>query len=280
MPTELLPRRPYVELSPPSDGFVAAVTEARRRRRRTVVTAAAGTSATAAVIAVAVAMFGGGAGGDAILRPAPVPPAGLVTSPGPHTSAAGVTPVRAHDSGRRSSGLTGSSSTATSSFGAPAAVADAGDRRRPITLTRTRSTSTAGPDFCRTGDEISDTYHPGSDWCPTATAVAVGGGERLSLTLCRDSTSSGTLTFDSSREVDFVVKRGSQRIWSWRHYQPGTSSPHTLSAPANGCWTWSLVWPGVTQSGGSAGRGSYTLVAASTADEIRYSPSVSTPFDY
>jgi hypothetical protein len=135
---------------------------------------------------------------------------------------------------------------------------------------------------CHTGDNADNNtgVSPGSDWCPEATATAVAGGERLAFTLCRDSTSGGSLTFATSREVDLVVERGSTVVWSWSHEHPGTSSPHTLSAPANGCWTWSLVWPDTTQSGAAAGHGAYTLVATSTADELRYSPQNTADFDY
>jgi predicted lipoprotein with Yx(FWY)xxD motif len=134
---------------------------------------------------------------------------------------------------------------------------------------------------CRTGDSANDqSVHPGAQWCPEADVNPTANGKRLSLTLCRDSSAGGTLTFDSTREVDFAVTRGGKTIWTWSHDHPGSASQHTLSAAADGCWVWSLVWPGVTQAGRSVGEGAYTLVATTTAQELQGSPSTQVDFSY
>ena len=279
MPTDRLPRRPYVELPPPPGGLVAAVAEAGRRRRRRAVLAGAGVSGTAVVVAMFVMLMGGGAGGDAILRPAPAPPAGAV-SPAPHSSRAsapegvnGAAPASPRPGSLPAPPPAPKPASSTGS-------APSGHRPASIVLTRTSSAYTGEPRVCRTGDTVDNSsVNPGQAWCSEAAATPVDGGERLALTLCRDSTSSGSLTFASSREVDFVVKRGSAVVWSWSHAHPGASSPHTLTAASDACWTWALIWPGVTQSGADAGHGPYTLVATSASNELN-TDEQTVAFDY
>jgi hypothetical protein len=214
-----------------------------------------------------------------VLRPAPAAPATGLPTPG---SAPSVPPGK----------------VAARSY---AQVSPAGHRREPavaattastgqksqtagsdsITLTRTRSSYTGSPRICRTGDSADKTsVYPGANWCPVVTAVAVDGGVRLSFQVCRDSTSGGSLNFGSSREVDFVVKSAGKTVWSWSHDHPGTSSQHTLSAPADGCWNWTLVWPGVDESGAGVVHGDYTVTATSTADELYGAPAETTTFRY
>ena len=76
-----LPRRPYVELPPPPDGLVTAQREGSRRRTRRTVAAFTGGESAVVLVIVAVVLLGGG-GGVAVLRPAPVPPATRLPSPG------------------------------------------------------------------------------------------------------------------------------------------------------------------------------------------------------
>ena len=150
-----------------------------------------------------------------------------------------------------------------------------------MVVVRTQSRYSGYPRVCRTGDSADNqSVRPGANWCTEAAAAPSDGGERLSFTLCRDSTSGGTLTFTGSREVDFAVVSGGKTIWSWSHDHPGTPSQHTLSATADGCWVWSLVWPGMTQAGAAAGHGSYTLVATTTAQELRGDASTQIVFSY
>jgi hypothetical protein len=121
----------------------------------------------------------------------------------------------------------------------------------------------------------------GVDWCVAATATTVSDGVQLSFQVCRDSTGgSGTLSFDGTREVDLTVKQGTRTVWDWAALHPGTAGAHQLTAAQNGCWNWSLVWPGVTQDGSPAGHGSFTFVGTTSANELRGKPSQSASFSY
>lgn len=278
-----LPSRPYVELPPPPDGFVTARREASRRRaRRTVGVVAGGVSA--AVVGVVVAVVGGG-NDIAVLKPAPVTPAtqqppapaGPSAAPGPVVSPAGSARPRPGAASVTPPRTAGSEATAK---GAPQKRTGEQVITQPV-LARTRSSYSGYPRVCRTGDHATDSsVQPGDNWCFDAAATSVSGGERLSLTLCRDSTSDGTLTYGTSNEVDFVVMQGRQTVWRWSRAHPPSSSPHSLSAAADGCWEWSLVWPGRTQSGAAAGHGGYTLVVSTTADQLSAERPTQVAFTY
>ena len=57
-------------------------------------------------------------------------------------------------------------------------------------------------------------------------------------------------------------------MWSWAKVVGSSPDSHVLTTPANGCWNWTLVWPGTTSAGDRAPRGSYTLTGTSTAQEV------------
>lgn len=276
-----LPRRPYVELPPPPDGFATARREASRRRTRRAI--AAVTGGVSAAVVVVVALVVGGSDGVAVLRPAPVAPATQLPAPGgptPTAVASGPAATQAvpgSTDGRRGPVQQPPSSPASSTSSSGPSTA----RRSDIVVVRTQSRYTGYPRVCRTGDQANnDTVRPGADWCSDAAATPAKAGEQLSLTLCRDSTTGGTLTYASTHEVDFAVVDHGTTLWQWSHDNPGSASRHTLSASADGCWVWSLVWPGVTQSGAGAAHGTYTLVATTTADELQGNATAQVPFSY
>jgi len=138
-------------------------------------------------------------------------------------------------------------------------------------MTRYRSTDkpAAGARVCGGGTSSDDSgVHNGVGWCPRATAARESGGVRLTFQVCRDSTAGGRLTFASSREVDLVLRHDGHVVWRWAKVRPGHPDSHVLTTPANGCWNWTLVWPGTTSTGHSAPRGNYTLTGASTSQEV------------
>jgi hypothetical protein len=284
-----LPRRPYVELPPPPDGLVSAQREGgRRRTRRTVATVSGGVGAIVMTVVAVVLLSGGG--GVAVLRPAPVAPA--TQPPSPVVSSAASVPANVTHGGAASHQrqspnhavgnlpvVAGGPSTAPS--GASAPPVRHGQADASVAVTRTSGRNSAGPQVCRTGASSENTaVHPGDNWCPTVTAVSVSGGERLSYTLCRDSTSAGTLHFPNSREVNFSVVRNGATVWRYTAHSSASPSPHTLTAKADDCWTWSLVWPGTTDSGAAAPHDRYTVSATSTADEFEGAPLTTATFDY
>jgi hypothetical protein len=283
MQTEL-PRRPFVEQLPPPDGLGVVRREATRRRRRKAVGVVTG-GVTAAVVTVAAVLAGGGVDGDAVLRPAPAPPAVQLPSPGgaPVSQHPVVSRLRNEVAAHAQPADGGGFATSAAGGGGGGSGSSARSQNpaaQSITLTRTRSAYTGAPRFCRTGDTVDSRVHPGDDWCFAAAAVVVRGGVRLSLQACRDSTTAGNLTFASSRELDLVLTHGGRTVWSWSRAHPGTPSQHSLTAPADGCWNWSLVWPGVTQSGSGAAHGAYVLTAISTADEFYGASPATVTFDY
>jgi hypothetical protein len=291
-----LPQRPMVQLPPPVDGLDRVRGEAGRRRRRRAGVAAAGLT-TAAGVAVVVALSGA-AGGVDVLKPAP--PAGQgIESPAPSATGRAVVAVQPATRHHREAGsqplATGHQAGVGPATGpgqgvgtgpnatgpAPASEGQVSRAQQPR-LSRWQSTYTGGPREC-TGSTYSGpdgTFESAVGWCASATATSLSGGVRLQLQLCRDSTGGGTLTFSGTREVDLAVRDGQRTVWDWAKLHPGSSGPHQLSATANGCWNWSVVWPGVTQSGASSVHGVYTFVGTSTASEMKGSPDYSTTFGY
>ena len=134
---------------------------------------------------------------------------------------------------------------------------------------RSTYTSPAGARVCGGGSSSDDSgFHNGVGWCPSVTAVHVSGGVRLTFQICRDATAGGRLTFASTREVSLVLRRDGKVVWSWAKVAPSRADSHVLTTPANGCWNWTLVWPGTTSAGGAAPHGTYSLTGASTAQEV------------
>ena len=275
-----LPRRPFTELPAPPSGFAGVRREATRRRRRRAVTVVSG-GVTAVVVTTLALLLGRGADGNAVLRPAPVTPATGLPTPGGVSTPAAAPASTPHAVGPARPARPASGDAPGPTAPVASGTADAATAPAPIVLTRTRSSYTGSPRVCRTGASSTDTSaHAGDDWCLTATAVPVPGGVRLTFSACRDSTTGGTLTFASTREVELVVKRGDAVVWSWSHDHPGEPSPHSLSSPANGCWDWSLVWPGTSSSGTAVGHGAYTVVGTGAADEIYGAAPATDDFDY
>ena len=292
-----LPRRPYSSELPPPDGLQSVRHEAARRRRARTIRLTAGSAATAAAAAVVVAVTGATGGADTLqplppaVRPAPSPTVTAQLSPpavpppipsdqsGDSRSSTGPQPVVTATSGPNDTTIAPAQSVAETHSEAPVTQASRGDTPR---MTRYRSTyqSPAGARRCSGGSTRDDTgFHNGVGWCPSVSADSVSGGVRLTFQICRDATAGGSLTFAGSREVGLVLRRDGHAVWSWAKVAPGHPDSHALSTPANGCWNWTLVWPGTTSAGESAPRGSYSLTGASTAQEV--SPdSATTSFSY
>ena len=296
-----LPRRPFTPEMPPPEGLNSVRLEASRRRRVRAMRLTAGGAATAAAAAVVVAITGATGGADtlqplppavrptsgpvatATLSPPAVPPP-ITTNPGTVGNAdrsGGPQPVVTATSGPEGEG-------AAVSTAQPAAEpraqdsASSGSRGDEPRMTRYRSTyeSPAGARLCGGGSSSDDSgFHNGVGWCPSVSAYRVSGGVRLTFQICRDATAGGRLTFASSREVDLVLRRDGRTVWSWAKVSASHPDSHLLTTPANGCWNWTLVWPGTTSDGKSAPRGTYSLTGASTAQEV--SPdSAKTSFSY
>ena len=291
-----LPQRPMLELRPPVDGLDQVRDEAsRRRRRRTGLTAAGLTAAAGVAVVVALS---GAAGGVDVLKPAPPAGQGFVQpTPTPSATepvAVGPAKARKADAGHSLSGRTGGHAGRAPSGGhgvdmlpdptasTPPSSGQASQVQEP-TLSRWQSTYTDSPARQCSGSTYGDgsgTLENSVGWCLDVTATPISDGVRLHVRLCRDSTGGGTLTFAGSREVDLAVQQGTRTVWDWAALHPGGAGAHQLSEPANGCMNWSLVWPGVTTGGQSAGHGTFTFVGTSTANEMKGKPNESVDFSY
>jgi hypothetical protein len=295
-----LPRRPYSPEPLPPDGLHDVRREAHRRRRVRAIRVSAGGAATVAATAAIVVALTGATGGADVLRPLP-PAVGhdRTTTPSPapaldrHKSslgpAAGSPTERA---GIASAGSTarggavvlGDSPSPGADNSAPGRAAAAARPQPQPQLSRYRSTYVDPPGSARLcGNQTYGDAHGVENsfgWCLAALIDKTGSGERLTVQLCRDSTSGGRLSYTGSREVDLTVRQGSSVVWRWSRSHPGRPDAHTLSAPKNGCWNWSLVWPDINQHGASAGHGTFTFVARTTASELGAQPTQSLRFDY
>jgi hypothetical protein len=295
-----LPQGPYVGAPPPSDGLAQVRQEALRRRRRRLAGVVAG--GTGAAVAAVVGFVLASGGGDlAVLRPAP--PAGA-PSPGPAPAShlrnapdqKPQSPVHRRHNRRivaggdstttRSSGTDGAGTGTAARTGSGSAYAPGRDTPA-ITLQRYRSTNTSDAlpkeaTLCSESaySDGNSNLHTEYGWCFTAVAKAAPAGERLTLQLCRDHTGGGTLSYPTSREVDLAVQRNGKTVWSWAPGHPGHPDRHTLTAPRDGCWNWSLVWPHVDTAGKTVRHGTYTLVATTAATELQAEPSSTARFSF
>ena len=281
-----LPRRPFTEVPPPPGGLDDVRRTARFRRRRRAAVAAGGSSVLAVVV-VLVMLLGGGGGVDVLktVQPAVVP------TPAGGSSAASVSAPAKVGQSHASGGGTGVASSQTVPGAGPARGVDGSPASSVVVaqprLVRSQRTDTSAgqPAFCSEGVNVDYAGLHGAvsheeevGWCFAAIARRVANGEQLTVDICRDSTGSGTLSFQTTREVDLTVQRGGKTVWDWARDHPAVSDPHQLSAAAHGCWDWTLVWPDITQSGKSAGHGTYTFLATSMAKELDTVSPVSTTF--
>ncbi|HET6909499.1 MAG TPA: hypothetical protein VFH54_09190 [Mycobacteriales bacterium] len=280
-----LPRRPFLEVPPPPGGLDDVRRAARFRRRRRAAVAAGGSSVLAVVV-VLVMLLGGGGGVDVLktVQPAvtPTPAAGspAISAPAtPHSVRPAGTPASAEPVGQAGT-LGGAVASTGAVHSSPAAVSQP-------QLVRTQRTDTgAGQvEFCSESVNVdapasqpSVEHNQEVGWCFAAVAHRVTSGEQLTVDLCRDSTGSGTLTFDTTREVDLTVQRNGKTVWDWARDHPARSDQHQLTAASHDCWDWTLVWPDINQSGANAGHGTFTFVATSTAKELSTGPTQTTTF--
>lgn len=292
-----LPRRPYVPEPLPMDGLQEIRREAGRRRRIRTVRVTVGGAATAAAAAALVVALTGATGGADVLKPLP-PAVGHDhrTSPAPAPAAdrlkSSVAPAAKSQptpAGEPTVGATARGGVVVPDQAAPPAAGDPAPTRTAAApsqpqLHRYRSTFVDPPGSARVcGNQTYGDAHGFENsvgWCLDALVSKTASGEQLTVQLCRDSTTGGQLTYATTREVDLTVKRGSSVVWRWSRTHPGTPDEHMLSAPKNGCWNWSLVWPGVTQNGADAGHGTFTFLARTTAKELGAQPTQSLNFDY
>lgn len=279
-PMDELPRRGFTPLPPPLAGMDTAVRSGRRLRYRR----------RAGVGALAVAAFAGGltlSGGVRLTGQDQLVPAGV-----PSRSATPTETVVAGAAPRPVlSAQPAASSTTTPSAALPQATVTPSPTRGSLSpyrtpeLTRTYmpppalstpgSVRVCGGTF--TGDTEGSTQSRTS-WCLTTQAITTKRGHDLRLTLCRDQTGPGTMTFSHGHEVELVVRRGTREVWRWAAGRPDTGAAHTLQTPATACWEWTAPWTDVDQHGRRLPKGSYSVLAITQAKQIPTLPSDAVAF--
>lgn len=274
-----LPRRQWMALQPPPDGLVEVRRVARQRRRRRAAAVAAVGSGVATVVTL-VALLGGG-GGVAVLKtvPAAIQPGPTTANSSPSATIRVAAPAQRHAPGAAPSTAVGRGGQPATNPGGSTTGRDGSSSSTQPQLTRSQSTYTGAARVCSGSTSGTGTqFHSSLNWCLTALAQPARGGTQLTVNLCRDSSGGGSLTFETTSEADLTVQRDGKTVWDWAYDHPARPSSHTLSSPLNGCWNWSLLWPDTTQSGTSAGHGTFTFVATSTAQELTGGPTTSTTF--
>jgi hypothetical protein len=291
MSTTQLPRRPFVQLSPPDGGLDDVRRTARGRRRRRAIAVAAlgsGVATTATVLALL-----GGSGDLAVLKSNVVPPAGGQTSPGVSRVTGAVTPpAQTQAAGHAAVAPAGAGTPQTGAGTQQSSVIVGGGTAAGNGTSHGSSTSSSNspqmsryrstqskPAVCEAvNGDSNNSFYGTYDWCLYAKVTGAADGPRLTFSLCRATTSNGTLTFGTTNEADISVQRNGKTVWDWARAHPARSAQHTLSLGKNECWNWSLVWPDVTQSGASAGSGSFTFVARTYAEELVHNATVTQDF--
>jgi hypothetical protein len=286
-----LPRRPFTELCAPQGGFADARRVATRRRRAK---AAAASTAGAAAVAVVLALSGSSSlssqdklrvttpGGSDF----PAPTASEAASPGSAPASQQPSPENTPAPGS-SPGAPGSSgsggqdeSSAPQPVGSPV---PGGDSYVTPDLVRDYSARHvplgSGTSFCAgtTTNDDSGT-HSTVNWCHSAQVGKTAAGHDLVDELCRDGSSGNTLSFDTSREVDLLVLRGSTVVWRWSTDHPAVHQPHQLAVEADHCWRWTAHWTDVDANGKRLPGGDYVLRVVSEAPEMTANPVTQTPF--
>jgi hypothetical protein len=289
--TDLLPRRPYVELVAPPDGASTAVRGGRRiRRRRRLAGAGAAVVSVAVVAGVVTGLAGGANNATDQLIPAVAPSEAAVASP-----ATSSVPARA------TTALRPKPEAAAGTKGVPAIVAPGARAGQAGHSTAQGNRASAGPSSGYSSPALRRSYEPpiptGArvcsasytagvpgqthkriDWCVTATSVASQRGHDLTMRVCRDQTTDATLSFAKDQEADLEVRHAGRVVWRWSTGRTATSNAHALATPAGACWVWTAPWTDVDATGRPLGSGSYDLVVTSRADQLADLPTATTTF--
>jgi hypothetical protein len=149
-----------------------------------------------------------------------------------------------------------------------------------ITRSYSKNNQGAGKTFC-SGQVGGSQTHAQDTFCGDgyASETAIDAEHRVPLQsyVCESAGEIGSksLTFDTSREVDYAIYQGSTLIWRWSSGKPAATRPgHSLAIDPGECWFWKTTWRAV-DSHGRARHGSFVLRTTSYAKELTsvYNPS-------
>ena len=266
----------------PAPDLAGIVERGRRRRQTRVIGAGLATAAVGAVVALAIGgSVGANSSSDRLLT-RPDDPASAAPTPTASQSLAvpglgqmvgstpGSTPSADATEGAGSHGSGGGPQGSTSEEPAPPVVAAPtvdSTMHRAYDPDHATVELTSGQ-LCTTHTGASTGNDP---YCAIAGATTRKPGVvEVSVLMCRDGSQvgDGTLTFDSDREVDFAVYRGSALLWRWSDSQDPASASHHVRAVARGkCWVWWTQWAAVDDKGHPL-TGTVTVRATSNASEV------------
>lgn len=267
----------FVPVAPPADGLRLAFVAARRRRNRK-----AGAAGAVGLLAAVALLASTGGTGNRTLMQEPVPPAstsGLDVLPGADASAAPSTPTDVTTSDGAVLAAPGSgagaplASAPQSNGGGTAAASGSGTRvyaqsAKPVSGPMRRSTGLlyTGTDLVcparkqqeRQGGLCTDVF------------ASQSGTNTMSITaeICNVGTATELLSFDTARELDLSIRKGSQEVWRWSLGRQFAATPHELTVGTQECMVWTTDWAQVDAHGVPVKAGDYSLVADLDADEV------------
>jgi hypothetical protein len=283
-----LPSRSFTPLLPPPAGALTAVSAGRGIRRRRRLAGAGAAAASLVLVAGVVAASGAGSphaedqlvpAGGSTHSPEAQPPT-LIDGRAPATARGGgiaPQPRPMEGTSAATGNALGSTAGQTSQSGSGSSGGTSGYRTPALRRTYKPGsgpsvpTTQQGPSPRVCGAQVygdDDGFNSSSDWCLAPIVTTTSRGHDLTVQLCRDSTSSGQLTFARTREVELVVRAGSRTVWRWSTGQPDAAHRHTLDAGADGCWLWTAPWTDVDARGNRLPEGSYTLLVTASATEV------------
>jgi hypothetical protein len=258
----------------------------RRKSKTRVVALAASGAAVAGIAAVGVSLSGG-----STLVLEQNQPARGATASSPAVIAAASTPAAANSGGPALSRGNASTAHAAHSVPGPTLPPQAGSPQprstpRPAEAGVTRSYSGdssggvhVGGTTCN-GQVGGSQTHTQDTFCADgyASETKVDAQRRVPIrsSVCENKAelSSASLSFNTEREVDYAVYRGSTLIWRWSAGRPAARSVrHSLAIDPGECWSWQTSWRAVDADGRSL-HGDFVLETTSYAKELKpfYNP--------
>jgi hypothetical protein len=260
----------FLRVSPPEDGLVAAMATARARRYRK----AGASSGFLAASLSCLALLAGSSGTQRLIQePRPELPA--VTGVD-RSSDRAVNEVTTPNSARTIASFDGHATSRPAGAGDDQGLLG-GDvsvvgPASPVRTSRTAEKPYSAGAITRVdNDLLSIPCDVATDrFCSYASVGDYDTSKDLRAYVCSTYTRGALLGYDTSNEVDFVVKdaKGKER-WRWSRWHPPTENPHFLTVETGRCTYWSFTWTAVDASGRKLPQGSYTLEAEFLADELQ-----------
>ncbi|MFN2625782.1 MAG: BsuPI-related putative proteinase inhibitor [Mycobacteriales bacterium] len=288
-----LPRAPFRPLAPAAGGFDSAYAEGRRRKRRRGI----GTSALSGALAVALVTSGALDGIHAPVRLGIDGPS-VTNQPGLDRNGRGDGDVATGDADlpmtalgpATAAGDKAAARLAPPGVRAPHAPSDPGSARGndPYSSSKNRTTkkwpatATMTTNYEPTCGLLTGGRSVGSGWCLRVSSSSQGADwSDLRLQACREyGESASIMSFPTSQEVDFTIRKGKQTLWTWSRGQRFDDTPQVVTVGEMSCAQWSVRWDQVDEQGRRLKSGVYDLTGFSLADELGPGATYETPITF